>query len=126
MRKASKPRSINLHKPKGMPGKKRDSLYGIVFSTDPDFATTPESPEIVTPLPAQQKLKVRMENKHRGGKTATIVTGFVGKAEDMESLSRQLKAHCGTGGSAKDGEIIIQGDQRAKITTYLQKLGYRI
>ncbi|MBM3441862.1 MAG: translation initiation factor [Bacteroidetes bacterium] len=109
-----------------MPNKKRDSLHGIVFSTDPYFSTTPEAADIITPPPAEQKLKVRMENKHRGGKTATIIAGFVGKTEDLESLSRQLKGYCGTGGSAKDGEIIIQGDQRAKVTTYLQHLGYRI
>jgi translation initiation factor 1 len=65
-----------------------------------------------------------LETKHRAGKAATIVTGFVGLDADLQALGKQLKTHCGTGGSAKDGEIIIQGDQREKVRTWLLKQGY--
>ena len=75
--------------------------------------------------PAQQKLRVRLETKHRGGKAVTLVTGFVGKEEDLETLGKALKNFCGTGGSVKDSEAIIQGDQRDKVLQWLLKNGYK-
>ena len=76
--------------------------------------------------PAQQKLKVRLDTKHRAGKAVTLVDGFVGKEEDLEDLGKKLKSFCGTGGSAKDGEIIVQGDQREKVLQWLVKNGYKL
>lgn len=112
-----------------MSKKKLNSLSDlgrVVYSTDPGFQFNDEQEEIVTPPPASQKLNIRLETKHRGGKTATVITGFQGKSDDLESLGKKLKTHCGTGGSAKDGEIIIQGDQQAKVKVWLQKEGYKV
>jgi translation initiation factor 1 len=75
-------------------------------------------------IPKQQRLKVKLETKHRGGKTVTLVTGFIGKDDDLQVLGKSLKNYCGTGGAAKDGEIIIQGDQRDKILQWLLKNDY--
>ncbi len=106
--------------------KKKSSSSGIVYSTDPSFKSfEEESQEQQTLPPAQQQLKIKLDTKHRGGKTVTLVDGFVGTNDDLESLSKQLKAFCGTGGSAKDGQIIIQGDQRQKILQWLQKNRYK-
>lgn len=92
----------------------------MVFSTDPDF-----DPEGETPPPEEQKLKVRMEKKGRKGKAATTVRGFVGKEADLKELAKELKKACGTGGSAKDGEIVIQGEAVQKVLDELQKRGYK-
>jgi translation initiation factor 1 len=104
--------------------KKRPSNNGIVYSTDPSFRPEEDRPREETLLPRQQKLKVRLDTKHRSGKAVTLVEGFSGTKDDLEDLGRKLKTHCGTGGSAKEGEIIIQGDQRDKITQWLLKSGY--
>lgn len=104
--------------------KQKPDTRGFVYSTDPDFSFQEESTEQDTLAPAQQKLRIRLETKHRAGKAVTVITGFIGKPEDMEELGKKLKNHCGTGGSAKDGEIIIQGDQRPKVLQWLQKNGY--
>lgn len=97
--------------------------HGFVFSTNPNFGF--ETNEDVETLPKQQqKLRIQLETKHRGGKTANVILGFVGKDEDLQSLAKQLKNFCGTGGSAKDGEIIIQGDHREKLLQWLLKNGY--
>jgi translation initiation factor 1 len=104
--------------------KKRSNNNGIVYSTDPDFRMEEETtPEQSLP-PKQQKLKVRLDTRQRAGKAVTLVDGFIGPAEELDSLGRQLKTHCGTGGSVKDGEILIQGDQRDKITQWLINNGY--
>jgi len=73
----------------------------------------------------QEKLKVKLEKKHRGGKAVTLIEGFFGKEEDLQTLGKALKNFCGTGGSVKDGEIIIQGDQREKILQWLIKNDYK-
>jgi translation initiation factor 1 len=99
--------------------------YGFVYSTDPNFKFESEEERSSETLPAkQQKLKIRLDTKHRGGKAVTLVEGFIGKEEDLEDLGKKLKNYCGTGGSAKDGEIIIQGDQRDKVLQWFQKNGY--
>jgi translation initiation factor 1 len=96
----------------------------IVFSTNPDFQFD-EKPEVETLAPERQKLRVNIERHHRGGKTATVVSGFVGTDEDLQSLARTLKTKCGTGGSAKDGLIIIQGEVKDKIIPLLLQMGYK-
>ena len=105
---------------------KKKNTTGVVYSTNPDYKYTYENtPERDTLPPQQQDLRIFLEKKHRGGKTACIIKGFVGKQDDMENLSRLLKTKCGTGGSAKEGEIIIQGDFRDKILQILLEKGYK-
>jgi translation initiation factor 1 len=108
-----------------MSKKNKNDKYGFVYSTDPNFQFESEEEQNAGTLPAkQQKLRIRLDTKHRGGKAVTLVEGFIGKEEDLEDLGKKLKNYCGTGGSAKDGEIIIQGDQREKVLQWLQKNGY--
>ena len=98
----------------------------MVYSTNPDFQF--EEEEVIeqeTLAPKDQKLIVAIDRKGRGGKQVTVVTGFVGKNDDLEALGKTLKTKCGVGGSVKDGEILIQGDQRDKITAILTGLGYK-
>jgi translation initiation factor 1 len=97
----------------------------MVYSTDPNFKIEEEQEHVNTLAPADQTLRVILETKHRAGKTVTIVYGFIGAEEDMNTLGKALKNHCGTGGSVKDGEIIIQGDHRQKVFQYLQQKGYK-
>jgi translation initiation factor 1 len=107
--------------------KKNDKLdkHGFVFSTDPNFRFETENEQTPETLePKHQKLRVKLETKHRGGKAVTLVLGFIGKEEDAEDLGKKLKNYCGTGGSVKTGEIIIQGDQRDKVLQWLQKNNY--
>jgi translation initiation factor 1 len=107
-----------------MSKKNKPDNRGFVFSTDPSFQFEEERMEEET-LPAnQQKLRIRLETKHRGGKTVSLITGFIGKEIDLEELGKKLKSFFGTGGSAKDGEIIVQGDHRDKILQWLLKNGY--
>lgn len=108
-----------------MSKKNKPDSRGFVYSTDPDFKFEEEPTSGETILPAQQKLKVRLDTKHRAGKAVTLVEGFIGKEEDLQDLGKKLKSYCGTGGSAKDGEIIIQGDQREKVMQWLMKNGYK-
>ena len=109
-----------------MSKKNKADKNGFVFSTDPNFRFEEEEQSASETLPpAQQKLKIKLETKHRGGKTVTLVEGFIGREEDLEALGKSLKNFCGTGGSAKDGEIIIQGDQREKVLQWLVKNGYK-
>lgn len=104
--------------------KKRPNSNGIVYSTDPGFRPEEDMPAEETPEPRQQKLKIRLDTKQRAGKAVTLVEGFIGDASDLEELGKKLKTFCGTGGSVKDGLIIIQGDQRDKLMTWLLKNGY--
>lgn len=101
------------------------SRLGVVYSTNPDFTyATASEEEAETLAPERQKLRVGIDRKGRGGKQVTLVTGFVGKDDDLSELARALKVKCGVGGSAKDGEIVIQGDFRDRIVALLQSMGY--
>ncbi len=108
-----------------MSKKKANAAGGLVYSTDPNFKL-PEahSREQQTLTPAMQKIKVRLDTKHRAGKAVTLVEGFIGSTIDREELGKKLKTFCGTGGAVKDGEIIVQGDHRDKVVQWLQKNGY--
>src|SRR5688500_5939756 len=108
-----------------MSKKKTPDTRGFVYSTDPNFSFKEQLSNTETLPPAQQKLKVRLDTKHRAGKAVTLIEGFNGKEEDLEDLGKKLKSFCGTGGSAKDGEIIVQGDQREKVMQWLIKNGYK-
>lgn len=108
-----------------MSKKNKPDTRGFVYSTDPNFSYEEEQSNIDTLPPAQQRLKIRLDTKHRAGKAVTLVEGFVGKTEDIENLGKKLKSFCGTGGSVKDGEIIVQGDQREKVLQWLAKNGYK-
>jgi translation initiation factor 1 len=108
-----------------MSKKNKSDKHGFVYSTNPDFRFESEKEQVIQTLPPrQQKLKIRLDKKHRGGKTVTLIEGFIGTEDDLETLGKQLKNFCGTGGSAKDGEIVIQGDQRDKVLQWLQKNEY--
>jgi translation initiation factor 1 len=108
-----------------MAKKNKPDLKGFVYSTDPNFSFEEKKEYEETLLPEQQKLKLLLDSKHRAGKAVTLIEGFAGKEEDLIELGKKLKSFCGTGGSAKDGEIIIQGDQREKVSQWLIKNGYR-
>ncbi len=98
---------------------------GMVYSTNPDFEyDTAGEQEPETLAPERQNLRIWLDRKHRGGKTVTIVRGFVGREADLAELGRMLKSKCGTGGSAKDGEIIIQGNRRDRVAELLAAAGY--
>ncbi len=103
------------------------SRLGVVFSTDPSFSyeTSDSVENTETPHPSKQKLIVKIDRRNRGGKQVTVITGFCGTTDDIEELGRVLRTKCGTGGSVKDMEIIIQGDFRDKIVTILETLGYK-
>lgn len=109
-----------------MSKKNKPDARGFVYSTDPGFSFEPEQESLETLPPAQQKLRVRLDTRHRAGKAVTLVEGFTGTADDLEILGKKLKTYCGTGGSAKDGEIIVQGDQRDKVMQWLQQQGYKL
>lgn len=108
-----------------MSKKQKPDNRGYVYSTDPSFQFEQQQEPQETLPAAQQQLRIRLETKHRAGKAVTMVTGFIGQEEDLEELGRKLRNACGTGGSAKDGEIIIQGDQRQKVLQWLVKAGYK-
>ncbi len=108
-----------------MSKKNKPDIQGYVYSTNPDFSFKEENNTTATLPPQQQPLRVVLDTKHRAGKSVTIVYGFKGSNEDLEMLGKKLKNACGTGGSAKDGEIIIQGDQRDKVIQWLQKNEYK-
>ncbi len=98
---------------------------GLVFSTNQDYMNDfPEEQPADTLPKNQQKLRVRLDTKQRAGKVVTLIDGFIGTNDDMESLAKQLKTKCGTGGSLKDGFIIIQGDYKEKIIAWLKDWGY--
>ncbi|MBQ0093755.1 MAG: translation initiation factor [Bacteroidales bacterium] len=98
---------------------------GVVYSTDPDFKYEQErQTEEATLEPSRQRLTVRIDRRQRAGKQVTLVDGFVGTQEDLSTLAKTLKTRCGVGGTAKDGQITVQGDLRDKITALLTSMGY--
>ena len=102
------------------------SRLNVVYSTNPDFKyETTEDIQIETLSESQQHLKVQLDKRNRNGKAVTLITGFVGSDDDLKELGKFLKSKCGVGGSAKNGEILVQGDFREKITMLLIEKGYR-
>lgn len=105
---------------------KNKNKEGVVYSTNPDFeyswfeSAMPSLKEI-----GKQQLRVQLDTRKRAGKQVTLITGFSGPEKDLEELSKKLKNICGTGGSAKDGEIIIQGDHRQKVYKFLSEQEYK-
>lgn len=109
--------------------KNLSDLSGLVYSTNKSLneeLNKPLEDNSTTPSNNQQDLRVMLDKKQRGGKKVTLITGFVGKDEDLKDLGKMLKTKCGVGGTAKDGEIIIQGDFRDKVVEILQKEGYKV
>ncbi|MBN1143161.1 MAG: translation initiation factor [Bacteroidales bacterium] len=105
---------------------KQKNRDGIVYSTNPDFKYRKDEVADQDTLPAdRQLLYIWLESKGRKGKTVTLVKGFVGKTDDLEALAVEIKKSCGTGGSVKDREIVIQGDFRDKIVLFLSNKGYK-
>lgn len=98
----------------------------FVYSTNPDAFPKEDLPEEETLPPQQQRLRVLLDSKHRAGKIVTLVDGFIGREADLESLGKTLKTKCGTGGSVKDRQIIIQGDYKARVIQFLQQLKYHV
>lgn len=107
-----------------MPKKKLYNSGGIVYSTADDFQPSNNEQEEESLLPEAQLLKIILDKKHRGGKTVTIVKGFSMKEPEIENLGKKLKTFCGSGGTVKDKEIIVQGDHREKIFQWLLKNGF--
>ena len=98
---------------------------GMVFSTNPDFEF-PQEEEMETLPNEEQRLKVSLDRKKRKGKTVVLIENFEGTEEDLKELAKQIKNHCGVGGSAKDGEIIIQGELLDKVKSFLKEKGFKI
>jgi translation initiation factor 1 len=110
-----------------MPKKNKPDTRGFVFSTDPNFSFEENNNEPAETLPPkQQKLRIRLDTKHRAGKAVTLITGFIGIDGDLESLGKQLKNYCGSGGAVKEGDIIVQGDHRDKVLQWLLKNDYTL
>ncbi|MFN3530620.1 MAG: translation initiation factor [Bacteroidia bacterium] len=106
--------------------KKNQGKSGVVYSTDTNFNYDFEQEQQQETLPpAQQQLRVMIDRKNRGGKEATLITGFIGSQDDLNQLAKSLKNKCGVGGSAKDGEIIIQGALADKVLQLLLQMGYK-
>lgn len=100
-------------------GNNKKIPFGVVYSTDSNFEFSFEDDSVDTLEPNKQVLRVQLDKKARAGKQVTLITGFVGQSSDLEALGKKLKSLCGAGGSAKDNEILIQGDFRDKILKYL-------
>lgn len=103
------------------------SRLGVMYSTKPDYKYQSDEEEEEETLPKEkQRLRITLDKRNRGGKVVTLVSGFRGTSNDLATLGKLLKTRCGVGGSAKDGEIIIQGDLRQKVADILTKEGYKV
>jgi translation initiation factor 1 len=108
-------------------GKNKSNRLNVVYSTNPDFSFDHEEDEVEETLaPKEQLLYVSIDRKQRGGKEVTLVEGFVGLDDDLKELGKFLKSKCGVGGTAKDGEIIVQGKFKDKVAELLEEKGYRV
>lgn len=109
-----------------MGNKSKKKRVGIVYSTNPNYDYEHESQEEADEPPTnQQRLRIMIDRKGRGGKEVTLVTGFVGPEDRLKELGKMLKSKCGVGGSVKDGEIIVQGDHRDRVVELLKKEGFK-
>ena len=99
---------------------------GVVYSTSSNFKYSVQPHHGANIPPQQQNLKVIIDKKNRGGKSVTLVLGFIGKEEEFEKLGRTLKSKCGVGGAVKDGEIMIQGEHRERVVKLLTEMGYKV
>jgi translation initiation factor 1 len=99
---------------------------GMVYSTNDDFEYDKNDDQQDTLAAANQKLYVSLDKKNRKGKAVTLVEGFIGSEDDLKELGKMLKSKCGVGGSAKNGEILIQGDVRDKVVVLLEKDSYKV
>ncbi len=107
--------------------KKNSNRIGVVYSTNPDFEYEEiEELEEETLPNNQQRLYVQLDKKQRAGKQVTLITGFIGRSEDLEKLGKELKNKCGVGGSVKNNEILLQGDFRQKVVDYLIQKDYKV
>ena len=107
--------------------KKNKRKDGVIYSTNPDYQYSAKPLQgTVTLPPAQQDLRVSLDKKNKGGKIVTLITGFLGLESDLEKLGKELKSKCGVGGTAKDAEILIQGDHRDRIVKILSEAGYKV
>lgn len=104
--------------------KKKSTSSGFVYSTNPTFMQSEPDTEHETRMPAEQPLRISLDKKQRAGKQVTLIEGFIGLDADLQHLTQKLKNNCGTGGSAKDGLALLQGDHREKVLRWLQQNGY--
>ena len=108
-----------------MARKKFKDRRGVVYSTNPNYQYQEDPQQEEEAIPNdQQRLRVQLDKKARGGKKVTLVTGFIGPEEDLKSLGKQLKSSCGVGGSVKSGDILIQGDFVDRVVNLLTEAGY--
>lgn len=106
---------------------KNKDRINVVYSTNPNFNYQNTSSEEAKTLPPQQQnLKIMLDKKQRAGKSVTLIAGFIGTSDDLNTLGKMLKTKCGVGGTTKDGEILIQGDVREKVIALLTKDGYKV
>jgi translation initiation factor 1 len=109
-----------------MSKKSKKERVNVVYSTNPDFQFQFDEDEVQETVdPKNQLLYVSIDRKQRGGKEVTLVEGFIGSDDDLKELGKLLKSKCGVGGTAKDGEIIVQGSFRDKVCEILEKEGYK-
>ena len=104
-------------------GRDKKNKKGVMYSTNPNFEYEYEDNKMETIPNNQQNLKVCID-KHRAGKVVVIIRDFIGTTDELKSLGKILKTKCGVGGSAKNGEIIIQGNVREKVMEILSREGY--